>query len=136
MGREGLEAFATRETWEAVAPLMVAKDRLSFLESVQAQTPGPWRILGIAMDQCSVGVCAVNFLRNRMRLLVGPLSDPSHRVGNDMLAGIKAVGFFPVLLAMKLCYSLNDGSWEGGKWWRVTSLARTPCRTPIGVQGS
>lgn len=59
-----------------------------------------------------------NSLRKQLKILMEPLYDPSHRVSNDILMGANVAGF-PVLLAMKLCYSLNYGPWDGAKWWRA-----------------
>lgn len=118
MTGRGLEAFVTAETLPAVEQIMGSKGQEDLFAALRATAAGPFRWLGIAMDQCSVGVCASNFLRNQLRLMVEPMSDPSHRVSNDLLLGIKSAGFFPVLLAMKMCYCLNYEPWEGGKWWR------------------
>ena len=118
----GLESFASKETVEAVRVGFSSSDDETFLAVMKeriSSAPWPWRWLGVLMDQCSVGVTACNFMRNKLRLLVEPLFDPSHRVSNDLLLGIKISGMFPVLLAMKLCYSLNYGPWDGAKWWRT-----------------
>lgn len=114
----GLEAFGSKETLPAAAEMMTNDDDPAFLQRLQGMMSGPWRWIGVPMDQCSVGVCASNFLRGRLRLYMEPLYDPSHRVSNDLMWSIRASGFFPLLLAMKLCYSLNYGPWDGAKWWQ------------------
>lgn len=102
LGR-GLEAFGSSETAAAAAGLMTKDDNPAFIEELKVKMGGPWRWIGVPMDQCSVGVCAANFSRGRLRLFMEPLYDPSHRVSNDLLWSIRASGFFPLLLAMKLC---------------------------------
>ena len=115
---KGLEQSATAATLELAASLGAAAVQETIRARITEAITGPWRWLGVPIDQRSVEVCGSNFLRNKLRLLMEPIFDPSHRVSNDHLLGIKAAGYFPILLAMKLCYCLNYGPWDGAKWWR------------------
>lgn len=84
------------------------------------------------MDQCSVGLCASNFLRGQLKVCMEPLYDPSHRVFTDLLNSIKASGWFPLLLAMKLVYSVNYGPWDGARWWSEAKQSLADALESVG----
>jgi hypothetical protein len=68
----GLEAFASRETREAVENILRESGCVGARSFLDGLSMGPYRWLGLAIDQCSVGVCATNFLRSKLRFYVEP----------------------------------------------------------------
>ena len=72
--------------------------------------------LGLSIDQCSVGVCGVNYLRSALRLLVEPLYDGIHGIHRDVFRAIDQSRLWPVLLIMRVMYTYSYGPWLGAKW--------------------
>ena len=117
---EGLESFSSDETAEAVRQ-MSDKSPLSYLASLAERCKSkrwPWRWLGVPLDQCAIGICGANYMRNKLRILMEPLFDPSHRVTRDLIPAVNMCDLMPLLLLMKLIYTFNYGPWDGGKWWQ------------------
>ena len=70
------------------------------------------------MDQCSIGICGINFLKKQLHLAVEPLYDSCHRISNDVWNGFVAAGVFHIVPIMKICWNLNWGPWDTAKWFR------------------
>ena len=117
---EGLESFSSDETAEAVRQ-MSDKSPLLYLASLAERCRSkrwPWRWLGVPLDQCAIGICGANYMRNKLRILMEPLFDPSHRVTRDLILAVNMCDLMPLLLLMKLIYTFSYGPWDGGKWWQ------------------
>jgi hypothetical protein len=115
----GFEAFASRETLAAARKLMgeamSVLYMMQFPELCRSQR-WPWQWLGISIDQCSVGVCGCNFLRDGLKLLVEPLYDGIHGVHRDVFRAMDLARLWPLMMVMKIMYTFSYGPWLGAKW--------------------
>ena len=70
------------------------------------------RCLFWPMDQCSSQWAALYFVRYRLRLLIEPLPDPSHRGNNDLVAALKDSHLWESFLTMSIVWSVAYGPWN------------------------
>ena len=70
-----LETFASLETEQAILTLLDDKEKAAVLPVLgklkSSRWPFPW--LGLPIDLCSVGVCAVGFAKKVLKLLIEPI---------------------------------------------------------------
>ena len=89
----GLEALSSPETVGAARRFMTEAMAIIYMmqfPDLCRSTRWAWQWLGISIDQCSVGVCGCNFLRNGLKLLIEPLYDGVHGIHRDIYQGLHA----------------------------------------------
>ena len=116
---QGWEAFSSPQTLQAVKQLLGAQASLQYLADAATLLKSsrfPWQWCAVPLDQCSVGMCGVGFLKKVLRLYIEPVFDPAHRFNNDLLGGLRQAHKFHLILVMKLMYNFNYSCFGTGKW--------------------
>lgn len=112
----GLEAFISASTTGAAQKYGIAHS--------MDLSPGPrGGILAVSIGQCSVGWCALNYLKYGLRMRVEANPDVFHRCWNDVKIGLGRAGFWEAVLLSSIWINVNFGPWKGGKFWRETQGA-------------
>lgn len=80
-------------------------------------------MLGLNIDQHSVGWCAVNFMKYGLGLKVEATPDVFHRCWNDVKLAMGRSGWWESVLLSSIWINVNFGPWGGAKFWRETQGA-------------
>ena len=100
--------------------LMTATGRgwSSFLLAPEIERPPPecWNSITVSIDQGSDGWSACQYLTHASAVII-TLFDTSHRLWNDCQAALRSSGLWHYCLLMVICLNLDNGPWDGAKWW-------------------
>ena len=98
----------------------------------EAPPPGTGKTLVVAADQHSVGLCAANFLDQKLHLAVELLWDPPHRTWNNDKNGITHGGAWETVLLYGFPFNVNFGPWLGKGWLQKLREARAEYTQHLG----
>ena len=100
--------------------LLHGRGLAAFLADPERPVSDDTTVLSMSMGQGSIGMSVMWSAVNKVRLMILPLWDPSHRLWNDTKLAISDAGLWPFVLLHLVLLNCWHGPWNGSAFWEQT----------------